>query len=323
MEIFKQTKILNFMRYSNYGIVISAILVIMALGLLFFKGFSLGIDFAGGSVVQVRYAQNAPIKEVRELFEKETRFKGVQVSEFGSKEEILIKFPFIETAQNEDLNTIVANILKPSGDFEIRKFDTVGPRVGSELKEKGILSLILALIAIMIYVSFRYEWRFALASVVALVHDVIIVATSVIVFKIDMNLEVIAALLTLIGYSINDTIIIFDRIREEMLAKRSNNVACAINEAISNTLSRTLLTSLTVFFVVLILCLFGSKIIIGFSLPMLVGTIVGTYSSMFIAPKVAVLLGFDMEKYYENETKKLKKAQEKEKMRRLYEGGQV
>ncbi|WP_104712119.1 protein translocase subunit SecF [Helicobacter cetorum] len=323
MEIFKQTKILNFMRYSNYGIVISAILVIIALGLLFFKGFSLGIDFAGGSVVQVRYAQNAPIKEVRELFEKETRFKGVQVSEFGSKEEILIKFPFIETAQNEDLNTIVANILKPSGDFEIRKFDTVGPRVGSELKEKGILSLILALIAIMIYVSFRYEWRFALASVVALVHDVIIVATSVIVFKIDMNLEVIAALLTLIGYSINDTIIIFDRIREEMLAKRSNNVACAINEAISNTLSRTLLTSLTVFFVVLILCLFGSKIIIGFSLPMLVGTIVGTYSSMFIAPKVAVLLGFDMEKYYENEAKKLKKAQEKEKMRRLYEGGQV
>ncbi len=311
------------MRYSNYGIVISAILVIIALGLLFFKGFSLGIDFAGGSVVQVRYAQNAPIKEVRELFEKETRFKGVQVSEFGSKEEILIKFPFIETAQNEDLNTIVANILKPSGDFEIRKFDTVGPRVGSELKEKGILSLILALIAIMIYVSFRYEWRFALASVVALVHDVIIVATSVIVFKIDMNLEVIAALLTLIGYSINDTIIIFDRIREEMLAKRSNNVACAINEAISNTLSRTLLTSLTVFFVVLILCLFGSKIIIGFSLPMLVGTIVGTYSSMFIAPKVAVLLGFDMEKYYENEAKKLKKAQEKEKMRRLYEGGQV
>ncbi|AFI03403.1 protein translocase subunit SecF [Helicobacter cetorum] len=323
MEIFKQTKILNFMRYSNYGIVISAILVVMALGLLFFKGFSLGIDFAGGSVVQVRYAQNAPIKEVRELFEKEARFKGVQVSEFGSKEEILIKFPFIETAQNEDLNTIVANILKPSGDFEIRKFDTVGPRVGSELKEKGILSLILALIAIMIYVSFRYEWRFALASVVALVHDVIIVATSVIVFKIDMNLEVIAALLTLIGYSINDTIIIFDRIREEMLAKRSSNVACAINEAISNTLSRTLLTSLTVFFVVLILCLFGSKIIIGFSLPMLVGTIVGTYSSMFIAPKVAVLLGFDMEKYYENEAKKLKKAQEKEKMRRLYEGGQV
>ena len=120
----------------------------------------------------------------------------------------------------KDLNAIVANILKPSGDFEIRKFDTVGPRVGSELKEKGILSLILALIAIMVYVSFRYEWRFALASVIALVHDVILVASSVIVFKIDMNLEVIAALLTLIGYSINDTIIIFDRIREEMLSQK-------------------------------------------------------------------------------------------------------
>ncbi|GAA7239154.1 protein translocase subunit SecF [Helicobacter pylori] len=323
MELFKQTRILNFMRYSNYGVVVSAILALLALGLLFFKGFSLGIDFAGGSLVQVRYTQNAPIKEVRDLFEKEARFKGVQVSEFGSKEEILIKFPFVETAENEDLNAIVANILKPSGDFEIRKFDTVGPRVGSELKEKGILSLILALIAIMVYVSFRYEWRFALASVVALVHDVILVASSVIVFKIDMNLEVIAALLTLIGYSINDTIIIFDRIREEMLSQKTKNAIQAINEAISSTLTRTLLTSLTVFFVVLILCVFGSKIIIGFSLPMLIGTIVGTYSSIFIAPKVALLLGFDMDKYYENEARKIKKAQEKEKMRRLYEGGQV
>ena len=296
MELFKQVRILSFMRYSNYGVIVSAILVLLALGLLFFKGFSLGIDFAG---VQVRYTQNAPIKEVRDLFEKEARFKGVQVSEFGSKEEILIKFPFVETAENEDLNAIVANILKPSGDFEIRKFDTVGPRVGS------------------------YEWRFALASVIALVHDVILVASSVIVFKIDMNLEVIAALLTLIGYSINDTIIIFDRIREEMLSQKTKNAIQAIDEAISSTLTRTLLTSLTVFFVVLILCVFGSKIIIGFSLPMLIGTIVGTYSSIFIAPKVALLLGFDMGKYYENEARKIKKAQEKEKMRRLYEGGQV
>ncbi|OOP91687.1 preprotein translocase subunit SecF, partial [Helicobacter pylori] len=127
----------------------------------------------------------------------------------------------------------------------------------------------------------------------------------------------------LIGYSINDTIIIFDRIREEMLSQKTQNAAKAIDEAISSTLTRTLLTSLTVFFVVLILCVFGSKIIIGFSLPMLIGTIVGTYSSIFIAPKVALLLGFDMGKYYENEARKIKKAQEKEKMRRLYEGGQV
>ena len=219
--------------------------------------------------------------------------------------------------------SVLESTLAPSGSFEIRKLDSVGAKVGAELKEKGIVSLLLAFVAMMVYVSFRYEWRFALAGILALMHDVIITAASIVVFAIDVNLEVIAALLTLIGYSINDTIIIFDRIREKMLNDKTNDIALVINEAISHTLSRTLLTSLTVFFVVLTLYVFGGSIIVGFSLPMLVGVIVGTYSSMFLAPKLAVLLGFNIEKYHAKELEKQRRAKERAKIRQQYEGGRV
>lgn len=323
MEIFKKVRIFDFVKYSKYGLILSIFLTIGAFALLFFKGFTPGIDFAGGSVVQIKYQKVAPIEEIRQLLEKDPHFKSVQVSEFGSKEEVLIKIPIIEAFEDKDLAPIITNILKPSGDFEIRKLDTVGPKVGNELRQKGILSLIMATLAMMLYVSFRYEWRFALAGIVALVHDVIITAASVIIFNIDLNLEVIAALLTLLGYSINDTIIVFDRIREKMLIDKTNNIKDVINEAISSTLSRTLLTSLTVFFVVLTLYLFGGEIIIGFSLPMLIGVVFGTYSSMFVAPKLAIIFGFDIEKYHDKEVKKAKKAQEKKQLRQMYENGRV
>lgn len=323
MEIFKKVRIFDFVKYSKYGLILSIFLTIGAFALLFFKGFTPGIDFAGGSVAQIKYEKVAPIEQIRQLLEKDPHFKGVQVSEFGSKEEVLIKIPTIEAFEDKDLGPIITNILEPSGHFEIRKLDTVGPKVGNELRQKGILSLIMATLAMMLYVSFRYEWRFALAGIVALVHDVIITAASVIIFNIDLNLEVIAALLTLLGYSINDTIIVFDRIREKMLIDKTNNIKDVINEAISSTLSRTLLTSLTVFFVVLTLYLFGGEIIIGFSLPMLIGVVFGTYSSMFVAPKLAIIFGFDIEKYHDKEVKKAKKAQEKKQLRQMYENGRV
>ncbi|GMB95664.1 protein translocase subunit SecF [Helicobacter sp. NHP22-001] len=320
MELFKRVKIINFMEYSKWGLAASTLLVIACLGLIFFKGFNLGVDFAGGSVAQVRFVKDAPIAKIRHAF-NEAHFSGVQVSAFGSEREVVIKIPVGKV--HKDLSTEITKILKPLGQFEIRKLDSVGPKVGDELKKKGVLSLVLAILAMMLYVGVRYEWRFALASVIALLHDSLITATSVIVFNIDLNLEVIAAILTLIGYSINDTIIIFDRIREGMLTKRTNDLDYVINEAISSTLTRTLLTSLTVFFVLLVLYVFGSKILVGFSLPMLIGTIVGTYSSIFIAPRVAVLLGFDLERYHGNELKKAKKKQEKERLRRQYEHGRV
>lgn len=328
MEIFKRVRIIDFVRYSNYGLWLSVLLLLGAAVLFIKPGFTPGIDFAGGSSAQVRYEQAvAPIEQVRELLEAEPMFKGVQVSEFDSAQELLIKIPNTPALEGKNLAPILESTLESTresgGAFEIRKLDSVGAKVGNELKEKGIISLLLAFVAMMVYVSFRYEWRFALAGILALIHDVIITAASVVIFGIDLNLEVIAALLTLIGYSINDTIIIFDRIREKMLTDKSNDIRLVINEAISSTLSRTLLTSLTVFFVVLTLYLFGGVIIVGFSLPMLVGVIVGTYSSMFLAPRLAILLGFDIEAYHKKEVLKQKRAQERAKMRQQYEGGRV
>lgn len=321
MEIFKQVRLIDFVKYSNYGLWLSVALLAVAVFLFIKPGFTAGIDFAGGSSAQLRYEGKAPIEQVRALLEPV--FKGVQVSEFDSAQELLVKIPNNAELEGHNLAPMLESTLAPSGSFEIRKLDSVGAKVGAELKEKGIVSLLLAFIAMMVYVSFRYEWRFALAGILALIHDVIITAASVVIFDIDVNLEVVAALLTLIGYSINDTIIIFDRIREKMLNDKTNDIALVINEAISHTLSRTLLTSLTVFFVVLTLYVFGGSIIVGFSLPMLVGVIVGTYSSMFLAPKLAILLGFDIEKYHNKELEKQKRAKERARIRQQYEGGRV
>lgn len=323
MEVFKKVKVYDFVKYSSYGLVVSIVLIIASFVLLGVKGFSLGIDFAGGSVVQLQYSKDAPLAEIRELLAKDERFKNSQVSEFGSKQEVLLKIPYIPTGVNEDMAQDIITLLKPSGDFELRRLDSVGPKVGDELKQNGIIALTLALVAMMIYISFRYEWRFSLAGVLALIHDVVIVSGVVILAGVDFNLDVLAALLTLIGYSINDTIIIFDRIREQMLIKRQKDMRYVINEAVSRTLSRTLLTSLTVFFVVLTLYLFGGEIIVGFSLPMLVGVIVATCSSIFVAPRLAIMFGFSLEEYYQKEAKKLKRKEEKKRLREMYEKGRL
>lgn len=323
MEILKSKKVFNFAKYSTYGFVFSVFLLIASVALIVFKGFSYGVDFAGGTLVQIQYEQQAPLSKIRTLLEKEPLFKGTQVSEFGSKEEVLLKIPFSPKLDATKVNQEVLTLLKGSGKFQIRRVDSVGPKVGKELQEKGILSLSLALLAILIYVSYRYEWKFALSAVLALVHDVLISAACIIVFRVDLNLEVIAALLTIIGYSINDTIIIFDRIREQVLSGKAQNLDDVINDGLSSTLSRTLLTSLTVFFVVVTLYIFGGEIIVGFSLPMLVGVIVGTYSSMFFAPKLIALFGFNLKAYRTKLMEKQKKAQEREKMRQMYQNGQV
>lgn len=322
MDFFRHEKIYDFVKYSKVGICISLAFLALVVVLFFVKGMNLGIDFAGGSIAQVQYQNAAPIPKIRELLNESEYFKDAQITEFGSPNEIIIKFQF---HSNTDLNIAdeLRNALASSGDLEIRRVDMVGPKAGSELAKKGILAITLALIAMMIYVSFRYEWRFALASIIALIHDVVISAAAIMFFNVDLSLDVIAAVLTLIGYSINDTIIIFDRIREQMLSKRFESVEFVINEAVSKTLSRTILTSLTVFFVIFILFLFGSEILKGFTAPMLVGSIVGTYSSMFIAPILAVIFGFDIKEYYAKNEAKQKRKMEKEKMRQMYEKGRI
>lgn len=323
MDFFKHNRIYDFVKMSNYGILLSLVLFVVSLVLFVKPSFTLGVDFAGGTLIQLQYNTPAPLAEIRARLEKIESYKGAQVSEFGSPEEILIKLPTATSNVEQNIGEEVVEALKGTGEISIRRVDIVGPKVGSELREKGTLALILALISIMLYVSYRYEWRFALAAVLALVHDVVITSGAVILFDIDLNLEVIAALLTLIGYSINDTIIIFDRIRETIGLRVKDKLENVINEALSATLSRTILTSLTMFFSVFTLYLFGGEIIKGFSLPMLVGSIVGSYSSIFVASKLVILFKFDLKGYHQKLTEAERKALEKKKLREMYEKGRV
>ncbi|MDC0932340.1 protein translocase subunit SecF [Arcobacteraceae bacterium] len=323
MEIFKSNKSYDFMGKRLPFLGFSALLVIASFVLLFTKGLNLGIDFTGGTLVQVKYTQTAPIKEVRTILNTNIQFEKSTVTEFGSPDEIIIKIPTTSSSIEKDIGDEVRNILKPTGDFEVRRVDIVGPKVGDALQEKGIMALSLALLVILIYVSFRFEWRFAIASILALIHDISIALGAIVLFSVDVNLDILAAILTILGYSLNDTIIVFDRIREGVTTSKENELNKVVNESVSNTLSRTTLTSLTTFFVVLTLYLFGGEIINGFSFTLLVGIIVGTYSSIFVAASFLVQLNFSISNYRENEALKEKRSKDKDKLRAQFEQGTV
>jgi len=320
MEIFNQNKTYDFMSKRNLFISISLLFIISSFVLMFTKGFNWGIDFKGGTVVQVRFEQKAPIAKIRQLLEK--KYEGVSVTNFGSPKEVIIKFPVkVKNSVTKDMGDTIAKILKPLGKFEIRRVDIVGAKVGSELRDKGIKALAFAIIGILIYVAFRFEWTFAVASVLALVHDITISIGFVSLFNVDVNLDVLAALLTILGYSLNDTIVVFDRIREEIVTTKQRDLASLINSSVSKTLSRTTLTSLTTFLVVLTLYLFGGDIIKPFSFTLLVGIIAGTYSSIFIASPLLIWLGFKIDDFRKNLAEKEKRKREKERLRQQFEQG--
>ncbi len=323
MEIFKSDKTYDFMGRRLPFLGFSAILVIASFVLLFTKGLNLGIDFSGGTLIQVQYTKPAPINDIRDILSKNSAFEKGVVTKFGSDEEIIIKIPTSSTSLGKDIGDEVREILKPTGQYEIRRVDMVGPKVGNALQEKGLMALSLALVMILIYVSFRFEWRFAIASILALIHDVSIALGAIVLFNIDVNLDILAAILTILGYSLNDTIIVFDRIREGVKTSKENHLDIVVNESVSKTLSRTTLTSLTTFFVVLTLYLFGGEIINGFSFTLLVGIIVGTYSSIFIAASFLVQLNFSIENYRNAEAQKEKRQKEKDRIRSQFEQGMV
>ena len=302
-------------------LIISLILVLASYAVLATKGLNYGIDFAGGTVIQVKYDQKAPIDKMRELISTNELFDGASISEFGSPDEVVIRVRTSSSSVTTDMGDIAREVLKGSGNYEVRRVDIVGPKVGSELREKGIMAMVLAVIGILIYVSFRFEWRFAFASVVALIHDVSIALGAIALFQVEVNLDILAAMLTILGYSLNDTIIVFDRIREGINKIKSAVLADVINESVTRTLSRTTLTSLTTFFVVLTLWMYGGEIIHGFGFTLLVGIIVGTYSSIFVASPVLIWLGFDIKAFRTKLSEKEKRRIEKEKMRAQFEQG--
>lgn len=321
MEFFKYTKTFNFMGKSKAAMVLSIVLVLASYALLMTKGLNYGVDFAGGTIVQVKYDTPAPIDDMREKLKSNKLFDGASITEFGSVDEVVIRMKSTIGSVTVDIGDITRAALKGTGNFEIRRVDIVGPKVGSELKEKGIMSLVLAIIGILIYVAFRFEWRFAVASIIALVHDVSIALGAITLVGLDVNLDVLAALLTILGYSLNDTIIVFDRIRESVTDSKNTDLTEIINESITRTLARTTLTSLTTFFVVFTLFMFGGEIIHSFAFTLLIGVIVGTYSSVFVASPILLSFGFDVKGYHIKLAAKAKREAEKQRMRDQYESG--
>ena len=323
MEIFKSAKIYDFMGKRLPFLGFSAIIVIASIVLLFTKGLNYGVDFVGGTIVQVKYDRKAPIDEIRTVLNTTIAYKNASITEFGSPDEVIIKLTSSSSNIANDVGDEIHKLLDKTGNFEIRRVDMVGPKVGGELREKGIMALSLSLLVIMIYVSFRFEWRFAVASIFALIHDITIALGMISLFSIEVNLDILAAILTILGYSLNDTIIVFDRIREGVKTTKDTVLSAVVNSSVSKTLSRTTLTSLTTFFVVLTLFLLGGEIIHGFAFTMLVGVVVGTYSSIFIAASFLVELKFSLSDFRNKEANKVKRQKEKDKMRAMYEQGTV
>lgn len=311
------------MRMRFVALFICALLILATFFLLFQRGLQYGIDFSGGTLIQIQYEQKAPIAQIRQILAQTGEFQNLSVTEFGSDKEITIRFLGSSSNLGNDIGQSMSELLKDTGSFEIRRADVVGPKVGDELRQKGLMAIFVSLIAILIYIALRFEWRFALAAIITEIHDVFITIGAIMLFKIDVNLEILAAVLTVLGYSLNDKIIIFDRIREGIKTNKQNNLALIINESVSATLSRTVITSGTSFATVLILYLFGGSMIEGFSLTLMVGIIIGTLSSIFVASPILLWFKFNVLAYRQKELEKVKKAQEKAKMRSLYEKGSV
>ncbi len=321
MEIFKYKAALSLMDKSKRFGILSVVLLLISLALILTKGFNLGVDFAGGTLIQVKYEGDAPIEKIRQAVSVDKSYESASVTRFGSDDEVVIRTRVSSSVLGEDVGKKMNALLKGTGTFEVRRVDMIGAKVGSELRTKGLTAMIIAIIGILLYVSFRFEWRFAIASVLALMHDVTIAMGMIVLFNVEVNLDILAALLTILGYSLNDTIIVFDRIREGVRTIKKPDLSDIIDESVTRTLSRTTLTSLTTFFVVLTLFVFGGEIIHGFAFTLLVGIVVGTYSSIFVASPVLLWLGFSVSAFREKEALSLKRQKEKDKMRAQYENG--
>lgn len=323
MQFFSEKKIYNFMRMRFAAISLSFILFFGSIYLLWDRGLQYGIDFSGGTLVQLKYENADPITQIREILEKQGTFQNLSVTEFGSNEEVTIRFLGSNDNVSNDIGEHISTLLKDTGKFEVRRADVVGPKVGDELRNKGLMAIAVSLIAILIYIALRFEWRFALAAIISEIHDVVITLGAISLFKIDVNLDTLAAVLTVLGYSLNDTIIIFDRIREGIKTSKKTELAPIINESVSATLSRTVLTSGLTLATVVILYFFGGEMIQGFSLALIVGIIAGTLSSIFVASPILLWFKFSVLEFRNKEIEKAKRKQDQERNRAMYEKGTV
>jgi preprotein translocase subunit SecF len=280
----------------NFAMIFSAILLLGAVGSIVTRGLSMGIDFTGGTLIGVGYTQDANLPAIRETL-TQGGHGDASVQQFGTAKDVLIRLAKSEEQSSSTLSNEVFGMLSKAvdGQVELRRVEFVGPQVGDELTEDGFLAVLVSLMAILVYVALRFEWRFAVGSVVALIHDVTITIGLFSLLQIEFDLPVLAAVLAVIGYSLNDTIVVFDRVRENFRKIRKGTSESIINSSLTQTLSRTLMTSLTTILVLLALFFLGGEIIHGFAFALLVGVFVGTYSSIYVASTAALMLGVSKE----------------------------
>ena len=270
---------IGFMKIRRQTTVLSMILIIISIYSLFVNKLNFGLDFTGGSLIEIRLSEDIDsLEEIRKLLQS-MNLNDFQVNYFGSNKDISIKVPGGENSIDESL--LIQN-LKQYFDFEVRRQEFVGPQVGSELRDQGGLGLLAALAVMMVYIMFRFKYKFALGALLALIHDVLIVLGFFSFFSLDFDLSVLAAILAVIGYSLNDTIVVSDRVRENFRKKRRSDSEIAINRSLSQMIGRTLITSLTTLLVLIALLIFGGETISNFSIALIVGVISGTYSSIYI-----------------------------------------
>jgi preprotein translocase subunit SecF len=291
MQIISSKLEIDFLGKRRVAYVFSLLLILISLGSLATRGLNFGIDFTGGTLIEVAYEKAVELAQVRERL-GEAGFPDAQAQHFGAARDVLIRVAPREGEESAHISERILEALR-GGDVQVdmRRVEFVGPQVGGELTEQGGLAMLYALIGILIYVALRFEWRFALGSVAALVHDVTITLGVFAVIQMEFDLTVLAALLAVIGYSLNDTIVVFDRIRETFRKMRKGTSESIMNLSINQTLSRTLMTSFTTLLVLLALFFLGGEVIHGFATALLVGILVGTYSSIFVASPVALVLG--------------------------------
>ena len=271
---------------------LSGALILITFVSLAIQGLNFGLDFTGGTVIELGYQEPVETAEVSKALEG-VGLTGVTVQYFGSNRDVLLRIPPSGETSNAALSQKVFDTLAAAagGKVEMRRVEFVGPQVGEELTEQGGLAVLYSVFGILIYVALRFEWRFSVGAVAATVHDAIIVIGVFSVFQLDFDLNVLASVLTVVGYSLNDTIVIFDRVRENFRKVRKGTPLQIMNQSVNETMSRTIITATTVFLVVIALYLFGGETLRGFSLALIVGLISGTWSTIYIASNVAILLG--------------------------------
>ncbi|MBO0611606.1 protein translocase subunit SecF [Thiothrix fructosivorans] len=305
LEFFHFTKSIPFMRYGKITTATSLATFLFSVFALAFYGLNLGVDFTGGTVMEVRYAQAAPLDTIREAI-KATGYHEVAVQNFGSTQDVLIRLPLKEGVSSAQVSEQIMGVLKTSTpDVALSKVDFVGGQVGQELYENGGLALILVAAGIIIYLAFRFEWRFAVSAAIANLHDIVIILGLFAFFQWQFDLTVLAGVLAVLGYSVNESVVVFDRIRENIRTMRDETIPDIIDSAITTTMSRTIITHLATQTMVTSMLWFGGEALHNFALALTIGIMFGIYSSVLVAAPLLLLFGLKREHMLPKESEKI------------------